>query len=383
MAIKEVSTILNTIRATSSNAYQTAVPLTTADNITDVGKAVLGLPDTEKNEFINAVNKIGLTIINSANFKNHLTFLKKGNLEYGSSIEDIFIKMVKSIPYIAGTRDGETPPDQFEIFKTENDVAYYTTQFERQYPQTFHEHDVKRAFRSAEAFGEWIVNMANALQSAIEWDDYRVTVALMARQVEAALTDTETKWHGEVKLVSLYNEIYNPTPAITADTALLDKDFLTFMSNQIQKWSNRLNYVREDVNIAGVANGLPKANQRIMMLGDIKADLDTNLFAWAYNQDKLQIGGFDEIDTWYSIGANGESEVVASPDDIKVKADLGVADEPVIGVMYDKEMLKIYNKFYVSRTTPNNRGLYYNNFTTMADIYACSPFHNFVVFTLA
>ena len=56
------------------------------------------------------------------------------------------------------------------------------------------------------------------------------------------------------------------------------------------------------MNNAGVTNWIPKEQQRIMMLGDIQADIDTNLMAWAYNNNRLEIGAIDEIDECYSIG---------------------------------------------------------------------------------
>ena len=117
--IKDVSTILNNIRETSSNAYQTAVPFATAENIVDVGEAVLGLPTSViQNEFIYAVNKIIMTTIDTMEFNNPLSGLKKGKLPYGSSIEDLYIEAIESIPYVAGTRTNEEVPDQYEIFKS-------------------------------------------------------------------------------------------------------------------------------------------------------------------------------------------------------------------------------------------------------------------------
>ena len=125
-----------------------------------------------------------------------------------------------------------------------------------------------------------------------------------------------------------------------------------------------------------------------MMLADIQADLDTNLFAWAYNQDRLQIGGFDQIDAWYSIGYVSDAVVeppagaVAFPESIKAKSLVKVGSSKTLAVIYDPDMIKIYNKVRTSDVARNARGHYFNTFTTIGDIYACSPFKNFVVFTL-
>lgn len=376
--IKDVSAILNAIRETSSNAYQTAVPFATAENIVDVGEAVLGLPTSViQNEFIYAVNKIIMTTIDTMDFSNPLSGLKKGKLPYGMSIEDLYIEAIESIPYIAGTRAEEEAPDQYEIFKVDNKAAYYQTQLERQYAYTVHRNDLRRAFRSASGFGEWLSKLAEAQRSGEEWDDYRMTVALLARQIEESM-DVAT-YYGEISLVTDYNAIAD-TP-VTAESALSNSDFLRYFANQVKKYSDRIKFPRSDFNIAEVVNNTPKTRQRLMMLQDVEADIDTNLLYSAFNIDKLEIGSFDGIDAWYSVGAL-PSGSVASPDQLEAKGLVTADGAPVIALLFDRDMVKIYNKVREQSQADNARGLYYNTFITLADIYACSPFTNFVYFTL-
>ena len=86
----DISSVLNVIRATASDAYQTTVPLATASNIADVGEAVLNAPTAIRNEFMsNLYNKIGLTLIDSPVVENQFSFLKKGRLEYGQTIRGV------------------------------------------------------------------------------------------------------------------------------------------------------------------------------------------------------------------------------------------------------------------------------------------------------
>lgn len=372
-------TILNYIRQTATSAYQDTVPLATAENFTQVGDAVLQAPDTIKNEFLDAlINKVGLQLFNVKEFSNPLIDIKKGTLEYGQTIEDIFIEMAKPFEYITGTREGEDIPDPFAINKAIAKTSYYYEIYGRQYFYTIHEQDLKRAFYSADGLGNLVSAIMQSLKNGENYDDYRMTVALLARQIE--ISSSNPSWKGKVPLLSLFNQLYNKE--LTADACLQDMDFLKFVSNQFKKWSNRLSKPRQDLNNAEVTNWIPKDKQRIMMLQDIQADIDTNLMAWAYNEDRLQIGAIDEIECWYSIGATRESGTV-KPDDIVVKGDLGLEGEkPVIAVIYDPDMLKIYTKTRITDTIRNPRGNYYNIFDTLEDIFACSPFHNFVAFVL-
>lgn len=377
-----VVTILNAIRATATDAYQSTVPLATAENFVHVGNAVLEAPEQIQNEFFNALlNKIGLQIFNDKEFGNPLLFLKKGTLEYGQTIEDIFVEMATPFDYITGTRADETPPDQFAINKAIVDTAFYYQILGRQYFKTIHEQDLKRAFTSADGLGRLVSAVMLSIKNGVNYDDYRMAIAIMARQIEASMSNDD--WNGHIPLITLYNESVDEADAVTVEDCLSNRNFLQFMSNQFKKWSNRLTKPRKDMNNAGVTNWIPKEQQRIMMLGDIQADIDTNLMAWAYNNNRLEIGAIDEIDAWYSIGMPATGST-ASPDDISVKGELGLeGDAPVVAVIYDPDMIKIYNKTNRMTSAINARGLYTNTFHTLEDIFACSPFHNFVVFSLS
>jgi hypothetical protein len=378
-----IVTILNAIRATATDAYQSTVPLATADNFIHVGKAVLEAPEQIQNEFFNALlNKIGLQIFNDKEFGNPLLFLKKGTLEYGQTIEDIFVEMARPFDYITGTREGEEDvPDQFAINKAIVDTAFYYQILGRQYFKTIHEQDLKRAFTSADGLGRLVSAVMLSIKNGVNYDDYRMAIAIMARQIEASMYNSD--WRGHIRLIKLYNATVDESDAVTVEDCLSNRKFLQFMSNQFKKWSNRLTKPRKDMNNAGVTNWIPKEQQRIMMLGDIQADIDTNLMAWAYNNNRLEIGAIDEIDAWYSIGVPATGST-ASPDDITVKGELGLEGEkPVVAVIYDPDMIKIYNKTNRVTTAINARGLYTNTFHTLEDIFACSPFHNFVVFSLS
>ena len=229
---------------------------------------------------------------------------------------------------------------------------------------------------------QFIGGMMNAITSRESFDDYRMTVALMARQIEEAKNSENHQGH--VPLVTLYNQTVSETEQVTAENCFESKGFLQFFTNQLKKWSKRLTYLREDLNIAGVPIIMPRDKQRIMMPGDILVDFETTLLAWAYNQGNLNIGGVDEIDAWYTIGAQQEDAegVVVTPDAIQAKSLIDADGTNVVAVIYDPDMLKIYNKEHIGSTQENAAGNYWNIFTSVEDIYAASPFKNFVYFTL-
>lgn len=379
---KDLSIVLNAIHATASSAYQTAIPLATADNIMDVGKAVLNAPTAIRNEFMsNLYNKVGLTLIDSPVVENNFAFLKKGVLEYGQMIEDIYVGLASADQYVTGMHDGDSYPDPFAIKKLPHYSAFYSTILSRQYQVTRHLTDLKKAFHTGGGVEQFVAGMMNAMVSRENYDDMRATIGLIARQVEAA--QTAENFHGNVHLVTGYNTLYGKT--LTADNCFTDKDFLTYFTNQLKKYSKRMRHLRTDLNIAGVEQILPQAKQRIMMLEDITVDFETQLLAWAYNQGNLQIGGVDEIDSWYSIGADHANPPTVTPDDINIKAtftNVTGGSTQCAAVIYDPDMVKIYNKERVASDQANAKGNYWNMFMSLEDILACSPYKNFVCFML-
>ena len=92
--------IINVIRNNASYAYQKDVPkIDKEQDIPKVGEILFGNP-THANEFINAlVNRIALVRMQSATFNDPYKHLKKGYLEFGETVEDIFVGIIKAIKY--------------------------------------------------------------------------------------------------------------------------------------------------------------------------------------------------------------------------------------------------------------------------------------------
>ena len=89
--------ILNTIRANASATYQQYVPtITQANQITKIGDVLMGYPALA-NEFISSlVNRIAFVRLKSATFNNMYAKFKKGYIETGETIEEVFVNLCKA-----------------------------------------------------------------------------------------------------------------------------------------------------------------------------------------------------------------------------------------------------------------------------------------------
>ena len=92
--------ILNVIRQNASYDYQQNVPvIDKASDIPKVGEVIYGTP-AFANQFINAlVNRIAIVRVQSATFNNPYSILKKGYLEFGETIEELFVSIAKAVEY--------------------------------------------------------------------------------------------------------------------------------------------------------------------------------------------------------------------------------------------------------------------------------------------
>ncbi|WP_423774251.1 hypothetical protein, partial [Alistipes finegoldii] len=83
------------IRNEASVNYQHYIPYATpnADSIRSIGATLMDYPAL-MNEFLPAlIGRIGRVAITSRLYRNPLAVLKKGILDYGETVEDIFIAM--------------------------------------------------------------------------------------------------------------------------------------------------------------------------------------------------------------------------------------------------------------------------------------------------
>ena len=93
--------ILNAIRNNASVNYQNYVPVATSDaeSIKKIGTIIMDFPSLQ-NEFLSAlVNRIGRVILTSKLYENPWAMFKKGMLDFGETVEEIFVDIAKPFQY--------------------------------------------------------------------------------------------------------------------------------------------------------------------------------------------------------------------------------------------------------------------------------------------
>lgn len=346
--------ILNVIRANASMEYQSSVPeITKTSDIPKVGEIIYGNPSFS-NQFLNAlVNRIAMVRITSATFNNPYSRLKKGYLNYGESVEEIFVKIANVVefnPEKAASR---------ELKRTVPDVqsAFHVMNWRVMYPITIQDEDLRMAFLSAEGVTDLIADIVNQVYTAAEYDEFLLFKYLLIKSISKG---------------SFY-------PVSVGDGTDLSSAAKAFRGT-----SNKLTFMSDKYNERGVRTVTPRSRQIIFMDAQFNADFDVDVLAAAFNMEKADfMGSLFLIDNWTEFDNSRFNTIRANSDGVEevTSDELNLLDE-VKAVIVDENWFQIYDNLNRMTETYVASGLYWNYFYHVWKTVSYSPFSNAVVFCL-
>lgn len=343
--------ILNTIRANASYEYQSLVPeIEKTTDIPRVGEVLYGYP-AMANQFINAlVNRIALVRVKSATFNNAYAELKKGYLEFGETVEEVFVGIAKAREFSV------EKAEQREFKRTLPDVrtAFHTMNWRVQYPVTIQQEDLRMAFLSINGVQDLIAKIVDAVYTAAEYDEFLLFKYLMIKAIASGKMHPVYIGNGEIREAAI----------------------------SFRGVSNDLTFLKTKYNASHVHTSTPKNDQYIFMDSMYNAQYDVDVLAGAFNMDKADFTGkLKLIDDWTTFDNDRFSVIVDNSDMIEpiTEEELSLMRD-VKAVLVDSEWFQIYdnnNKFtekYVAS------GDYWNYFYNVWKTVSSSPFSNAIVF---
>lgn len=343
--------ILNTIRANASAEYQGSVPVVTkATDIPKVGEVLYGYPALA-NQFLSAlVNRIALVRVKSAVFNNAYSQLKKGYLEFGETVEEVFVNICKAREFSAEKAESR------ELKRSLPDVrtAFHTMNYRVQYPITIQDEDLRMAFLSAEGVTDLIARIVDSVFTAAEYDEYLLFKYLLIKAIS----------HGKIF----------PKAFDAADMKNAAKAF--------RSMSNQLTFMNTKYNNSGVHTTTPREDQFIFMDSEFNAGYDVDVLAAAFNMDRATFTGqLMLIDDWTTFDNDRFSDIIAGSDMIEpVTPDELALMANVKAVICDREWFQVYDNQSKMTEKYVASGEYWNYFYNVWKTVSSSPFSNAVVF---
>ena len=343
--------LLNTIRANASYEYQSLVPeVKKASEIPAVGEVLYGYP-TLANQFVHSLmNRIALVKVKSATFNNAYKEFKKGFLEYGETVEEVFVSITKAREFSV------EKAEKREHKRTLPDVrtAFHAMNWQVQYPITIQQNELRQAFTSIDGVQDLITKIIDAVYTAQEYDEYLLFKYLIIKAVA----------HGKMYPVSI-------------GTGDMKQAAVKFRA-----MSNQLTFMDNKYNANGVTTTTPKNDQYIFMDSTYNAEYDVNVLAGAFNMDKADfIGRLKLIDSWTSFDNERFDEIRENCDMIEeVTAEELELMKDVKAVLVDNEWFQVYDNLANMTEVHVASGMYWNYFYNVWKTVSSSPFSNAIVF---
>lgn len=347
--------VLNAIRNSATVNYQNYVPIATADpeNIREIGAIIMDMPQLQ-NEFLSAlVNRIGRVILTSKMYSNPWEMFKKGMLEYGETIEEIFVNIAKPFQY-------DPQVAESDVYKRETpDVrsAFHVMNYQKFYKATIQQEQLRQAFLSADGISQLIAGIVDQMYTAANYDEFLTMKYLLAKKILAGQ--------------------FHPVTVDALTTANSNA-----VTTTIKETSNMMVFPNTEYNPAGVFQHTDYNDQYLIMSAKAKAIIDVNTLAAAFNMDKADfMGHVITIDSFGSLDV-ARLNVLFANDPTYTEIDSAeleaLAAIPAVSV--GRDWFMVYDNLMQFTENYNGQGLYWNYFYHVWKIFSSSPFENAVVY---
>jgi len=259
--------ILNAIRNDSSMEYQRRIPSANSGNIKDVAEHILNNRPL-RNEFISSLlNRIGMVYVRNNVWYNELSEFKRGMLNFGDTIEEINVGLVKARHY-SHDRDYL----EREIFgRHDIDVAAAIHKVNREdyYPVTVDDNTLRRAFLDDTGLNDFAQQVINAPTTSDAWDEY-----LYMTRIFSAFDNKYHFWNVNV-------------PDVGANTSTGDD--AKILLRKIKATVGNLKFMSPRYNAAKMPTSARPEELILFTTPEVNAALDVNALAALFNIDRAKV----------------------------------------------------------------------------------------------
>lgn len=348
------------------------------------GIDVLNISETYPNvlnSFINTLtNKVTKSLIYSKIFTNPLKELKKGTLEYGDSIEELFVQMAMAKNFGENWEGSTTPEgDLIRKLKPKVTAMYIKLNMDKKYKTTVMDKQLRKAFLNKNGLSNLVMQIVGSITSQAEYQEFMYTKKNMNLLVETAENweldaDHATESKGSIPIGTVIKQ----TPYIVNSTDTKQ------MVKNIRETTGFMKFPSTKFNLAKELNWCDPSSLMLMTTPDVIADLDVNVLASAFNVSNADLQTrtilVDEMPT--GIFKKSDVELVDKTPTPLSSGNTVVKDETKKpkAILFDKDLLQIWDTYQGAGTFYNPEGEYTNHFANREGIFAICTFANMAIF---
>lgn len=311
-----------------------------------------------QNAFLSAlVNRIARVVITSRLYRNPWTGFKKGLLELGETVEEIFVEMAKPYQYNP-EKDAETV---FKRYIPDVKSAFHSMNFQKYYPTTVNRDQLRMAFLSWAGISDLVARIIEQIYTGANYDEFITMKYMIAR---LAL-------NGFIRAVNI--------PQVTAENART-------VTSTMVAYARNMAFMNNKNNFAGVRTYTDPNYLYMILTTEISSIFDVEVLALSFNMDKAEllgrqvyVDGFGEVDT-VRLG-----ELFQEDDPYTKYVPFTTAEletlSTIQGLMCDESFFMIFDNMYEMTEIYNPKTLEWNYFYHVWKTFSASPYANAILFT--
>lgn len=315
--------------------------------------------EPNRNAFLYALmNRIGMTILTSKMWNSPLAWTLQGRLEFGESIEEIFVNLIK----VRSFDPTKAPARVFERNVPDVRAAFHVMNWQKEYPLTITTDQLRQAFLSWQGIVDLVQGCIQSMYKSLQKDMYETTKYMLAKLIISGQMPN-------VQIPDFTDPANMPSVVKAARSTALN---MTVLGTQY--------------NMAHVYNAVDSVSDLyIIMSNDLIASQDVDVLAAAFNMDRATFYGrvigidsfsdmdYDRLDMLFE-GTDGYAHISGTD-----RTNL----QKVGFIACEKDFFQIWENFQEVTDNYNGSGLYWNYFLHAWYTFSVSPFAQGVLFDYA
>lgn len=379
MKVTQLKEIVNS--ATSEVLGKTDVVNEDLTNLVDVGNEIFDT-DNVDNYVKKLIDRIGQVIFVNRLYAGGVPSVLMDSWEYGSVVEKISADMPEADENDSWNLQNGQTYSQDTFYQPKVSAKFFNSKVTFDVKLSFTTQQVKESFSNVNELNGFISMLETGVKNSmtVKLDGLIMrTINNMTGQILNSANGLQ-----KVNLLTEYNTVSGQT--LTANKALMDKEFLKFASLTIKKYQARITKMSTLFNAGGKARFTTTDNLHTVLLSDFADSAEVYLMSDTYHNDTVSLPNHETVPYWQG---SGKSYAFNDISKIDVKIDTGnktpkaVTQTGILGVMFDTNALGVSNLNQRTTTSYNARAEFYTNYYKMDAGYFNDLNENFVVFYIA
>lgn len=379
MKVTQLKDIVNSV--TSEVLGKTDVVNEDLTNLVDVGNEIFDT-DNVDNYVKKLIDRIGQVIFVNRLYAGGVPSVLMDSWEYGSVVEKISADMPEADENDSWNLQNGQTYSQDTFYQPKVSAKFFNSKVTFDVKLSFTTQQVKESFSNVNELNGFISMLETGVKNSmtVKLDGLIMrTINNMTGQILNSANGLQ-----KVNLLTEYNTASGQT--LTANKALMDKDFLKFASLTIKKYQARITKMSTLFNAGGKARFTTTDNLHTVLLSDFADSAEVYLMSDTYHNDTVSLPNHETVPYWQG---SGKSYAFNDISKIDVKIDAGnktpkaVTQTGILGVMFDTNALGVSNLNQRTTTSYNARAEFYTNYYKMDAGYFNDLNENFVVFYIA